>query len=107
MEFNGTPGPWRVSDDNITFSQVASDTYHQISAGAGYCLDDENKGFELSGFMSTSDANLIAAAPELLEALQECVYRIDVLISSGKATNLDIEASKKGNKAILKALGGE
>ncbi|ECF6051754.1 hypothetical protein FNN84_11160 [Salmonella enterica subsp. salamae] len=44
---------------------------------------------------------------ELLEALQETVYRIDVFISTGKATELDIVAAQKARAAISKALGEE
>lgn len=70
-KFKGTPGPWRVSDDNYTFQHVAHDFYHQISAGCGYLNEREGMGFSLSGPMSIHDANLIAAAPELLEALRQ------------------------------------
>lgn len=69
-KFKGTPGPWRVSDDNYTFQHVAHDFYHQISAGSGYLNEMKSVGFSLSGPMSIHDANLIAAAPELLKELE-------------------------------------
>lgn len=64
-----TPGPWKV-DYNF---HLTSDTYYKIIAGDG-CLGPGVKGFSLTGVMCNADAKLIAAAPELLEALQK-VYK--------------------------------
>lgn len=96
-EFKGTPAPWRVDDQDPTFHGVASDTYHQIKAGAGYLVGGENKGFGLSGIMSIHDANLIAAAPELLEALKDALHAYD---KHGEHSEWDFARS-----AIAKALG--
>ena len=104
-EFKGTPAPWRVDDQDPTFHGVASDTYHQIKAGAGYLVGGENKGFGLSGVMSIHDANLIAAAPELLDALQDFMAN-----ASGEAESCGhsfecVCRFDKAKAAIAKALG--
>jgi hypothetical protein len=65
-----TPGPWRLDDP--LHSGVLTESYHSIDAGVGYHLEgrSRNAGFGLLGLMSTADARLIAAAPDLLEELK-------------------------------------
>lgn len=99
-EFKGTPGPWRVSDDSYTFQHVANDFYHQISAGTGYLNEREAIGFSLSGPMTIHDANLIAAAPELLVALEMILSYHD----DGNCV-LHKEDVSMARAAINKALG--
>lgn len=65
-----TRGPWTL-DDPINVD-VIEDNYHVIEGGAGFC-GREKKGFSLAGCMKIEDARLIAAAPDLLEALEEIV----------------------------------
>lgn len=62
-ETKHTEGPWRL--DGPEYEGVASDDYHLIDAGRGY----HPYGFGLSGCMSLADARLIAAAPDMLDAL--------------------------------------
>ncbi len=71
MEFKGTPGPWEITDYVESNRYTASETYHHIGAGKWFHDDYSNTGFGLSGYMSIHDAKLIAAAPDLLEALIE------------------------------------
>jgi hypothetical protein len=66
-----TPGPWTVTNaDHIgdpkedDFSYLPP--YWFIDAGKGYAED----GFHIAAFMKEANARLIAAAPELLEALK-------------------------------------
>jgi hypothetical protein len=63
-----TPGPW---SENIN-DQTAND-YHTIAGGIGYHMEGKDPGIWLAGCMSQADARLIAAAPDLLEALEELV----------------------------------
>lgn len=57
-EFKGTPGPWFVSECWDVESKV---TGNMVAAVAGFEQSDEDR----------ANANLIAAAPELLEALHD------------------------------------
>lgn len=104
--FKGTPGPWRIDDKDPTFSALAGDTYHQIKAGHGYHDDEYNAGFGIQAYMSIHDANLIAAAPELLEALQNLISGCEGMADAGMFDMIchgdEIEAA---NAAINKALG--
>ena len=67
MSSQHTPGPWRL-DDPI-HGDVISDDYHMIDGGSGF-LSERRPGFGVTGHMTIHDARLMAAAPELLEALQ-------------------------------------
>jgi len=98
-----TPGPWRVSDDDEGNGGIADDWYHFIEAGAGLCSPPKYLGFEISGCMSMQDARLIAAAPELLEALQMITDRAEEWIN----LNLDDEVGNKARAAIAKATGSQ
>lgn len=59
-----TPGPWMQFAPEID-GQVYQD-YRTIRGGMGL----RGMGFELTGFVSEADARLIAAAPEMLAAIQ-------------------------------------
>jgi hypothetical protein len=63
-----TPGPWELPVmEGLT---DRGDNYRYLIAGKGYYESETGGGFCLSGFMSDSDANLIVAAPDLLDALK-------------------------------------
>ncbi len=65
-----TPGPWKLDPPDF---HVAEERYHQVRAGRGYNVGsaiDEESGFSISGWMKKSDALLITAAPDLLEAAE-------------------------------------
>ena len=59
-----TPGPWKWEDDN-----------HVLWAQGGKKVIDAApyEGMWLAGENEEADARLIAAAPDLLEALQDCL----------------------------------
>jgi len=69
-----TPGPWREHAPKI--DGIVEQTYRCIVAGCGY-FPDENEdepnssGFKITTYIKPADARLIAAAPDLLEALQK------------------------------------
>lgn len=87
-EFKGTPGPWQEKGSTIygdgRMSPVA-DVVHFHPDGTSWTPDDR------------ANARLIAAAPDLLEAVQvllmSCTYR-----EGG-------EAHRRAEAAIAKALG--
>src|SRR3546814_13811156 len=62
MKAKHTPGPWLVETDNID----PRHPQHRFIAIGSY--KEKNYTF-VSGHMGEANANLIAAAPELLEAL--------------------------------------
>ena len=66
---NHTPGPWKImSEDEIMFGN-----YRGVIAGKGYLDKQTNTGFNVTAWMSESDARLISCAPELLEALKDAI----------------------------------
>ena len=93
-EFKGTPGPWAGKDVGIC---------RQDRAGLqlGFIMThDENRVAECA-----ANAHLIAAAPDLLEALQNATR----VLEAGKNVKFPdwIETIQKSKAAISKALGEE
>jgi len=88
-----TPGPWRLTDGN-------SDTYEcrQIKSADGRSLMGDEQYYPWTP-SDIEDWRLIAAAPELLEALKEALSLIETL------TPLDGDTCRKARKAIAKAEG--
>lgn len=83
-EFKGTPGPWKVCGrDKLTIE------------GAD--------GSDVGQVLSQADSSLIAAAPELLEALQSMVEIMDGLTEAYPALKNEV-ALKKAKKVLIKAL---
>jgi hypothetical protein len=98
MNTKYTPGPWRLND--ALHEHVTDDIYHAIDAGRGVHDAATNTGFSLTGFMSLADACLIAATPDLAEALREM---IDEWLSADKGTALGMERCIKARAALAKA----
>ena len=66
-----TPGPWRFS------SHPYDGNYMRI-----HCSSDPSGGDSLRGYCGEANARLIAAAPDLLEALKLCEGNISSLLAS-------------------------
>ena len=64
MEAKHTPGPWRATMGTSQMSDPGTTIYHQ--GRWGVYSDADSHGDQ------EADARLIAAAPELLEALKHC-----------------------------------
>lgn len=94
-DFKGTPGPWSVDRNNVHSGRIA--TIHHcigndwIEIWSPNWPDTEEK--------QESNANLIAAAPELLEALQ------DMVESYQYESSMENPSLLKARAAIAKALG--
>lgn len=100
-EFKGTPGPWFKDDDSwsdgehcVISSEKREGMVHIAMVSGG----GSESGFE-DNFASEQKANarLIAAAPELLEALQDALHAHD---KHGEYPEWDFARA-----AINKALG--
>ena len=92
-EMKHTPAPWRVQ----TFAaldgyEVVSDSWDVVSASLR----------PAAPIRKLSDARLIAAAPDMLEALRRIVHAIDGYGCLSEKSDYDLEA----RAAIAKATGG-
>ncbi|MGY6030692.1 hypothetical protein [Phytobacter sp. AG2a] len=90
-EFKGTPGPWVASTSDRSIGPVSKDddqSYGMIIPVAWVEFDGKPGHHQ-------ADANLIAAAPELLEALQAVVR-----VADRETVEFDMARA-----AIAKALG--
>ena len=100
-----TPGPWAWKIEGF-------DGYKLIAKDGTKVADDGSADGEYGGWMNDPNepnARLIAAAPDLLEALKDCLDWMDSLRASGDAGNWDWDNDQytQGIAAIAKATGGE
>ena len=93
-EFKGSKN-WRCG--NAESPHLANEGYDFISAEGGFHKEKTNRGFGIATFMCKEDKNLIVAAPDLLEALQDALHAFD---KHGEHSEWDFARA-----AIAKALG--
>lgn len=96
-EFKGTKGPW-VVENNGYFIEIREEHGHgQIAdtCSSGHHFDD---GDCIEGKITIANSNLIAAAPELLHALE-------MVLLFCKPTQGNAAALSNAHAAIAKALG--
>lgn len=86
---NFTPGKWMVCEDDF------GEPFVENESGDPVC--------EVCG--TTDDARLIAAAPDLYEALVECVDRIDTFYGPPGSNRIDHELIVRARAALAKAKG--
>jgi hypothetical protein len=81
-----TPGPWRYKADGGNYMLI-------------FCSNDEGWGDNLRGYCGEANARLIAAAPDLLEALREALHLIDT------TSPIEGDTVRRARVAIDKATG--
>ncbi|EUC95748.1 hypothetical protein [Providencia alcalifaciens] len=108
MEFKGTPAPWIISDSGNEIMDSEQFIFADVRLHSILCRwhekgfehwDDEGASKDIGVETKQANANLIAAAPELLSEL----IRLRNIVASYKqdsGDNLDIT-----DAAIAKALG--
>jgi hypothetical protein len=102
-----TPGPWKLDPQDALDEHgkpLYEGEYHGIAAGCEYHCNPNDIGFCLSGLMGLDDARLIAAAPELLDALKYCVENIQGIADGTDIPSIAIREAALA--AITKATGG-
>lgn len=98
-----TPGPWKIMPED----GVMSGNYRGIVAGKGYLDKQTNTGFNVTAWMSESDARLISCAPELLEALKYFVQLIEDGIDTTIIRQTSDGAFTQAQELIARIQGGE
>ncbi|HGN2048570.1 TPA: hypothetical protein ACKRY8_002612 [Proteus mirabilis] len=115
MEFKGTPAPWIISDSGHSIMDSEQFIFADVRRHAILCRwhekgfehwDDEGASKDIGIETKQANAHLIAAAPELLEALIEIVEMQSNNYGDGMTTHIKLKKlAEKANKAIAKALG--
>jgi hypothetical protein len=85
MSTHHTPGPWKIG-----------------AYESGQVAVDRANGTEVTGFIDPADAQLIAAAPDLLDALRQVVAVYD----GNHVGHIVGMSFDKARAAIAKATGG-
>lgn len=94
LEFKGTPGPWAVMTDDFDGHCVINPT---SDFGIEFIAKNIQQGYD----DGEADANLIAAAPDLLEAAIDFIEKVD----TGRARSTD--SYNKFKLAVHRALNIE
>ena len=106
-----TPGPWIVEGMNI-YGPVHANSRHtngrvlvsQVIQGTHRADPSLDGGADRFGFDSNKDAKLIAASPEMLEALYRAEDGLSGAISSWRQENGDIASTLGALKAVRAAI---
>lgn len=104
-EAKHTRAPWRISDENPKiikqdFSMIGSNHGAIVACACGY----DNTVFYPPEEQAIANARLIAAAPELLEALKAMIDA-ERVYESGLRSSEELDALEKAHAAIAKATG--
>ncbi|NBM79637.1 hypothetical protein GWI76_10265 [Proteus sp. G2659] len=115
MEFKHTPAPWIISDSGHSIMDSEQFIFAYVRRHAILCRwhekgfdhwDDEGASKDIGIETKQANAHLIAAAPELLEALIEIVEMQSKNYGNGMVTHMQLaNLAKKAKIVIEKALG--
>lgn len=97
-QFKGTPGPWYCESNSRAIGPLIQDDDDQCFHMIEHVAYVE---YQLNEDIQHSNARLIAAAPELLEALQRC----ETVLSTIPLEICDVEDLLYARAAIAKATG--
>lgn len=106
-ETKWTPGPW-VVNEKFSSPHLLDADYCAITAGSGIYDAGryQHDGFEFTGYIGMANANLIAAAPELYDALDDLLAEyMSVLRGPYCQYDEDCEITDKVKSAMEKARG--
>ena len=117
MEFKHSPAPWAVDDNGIFFEITREDGLRVGDVCSSQHLYDDSKHH--GNGVAYANACLIAAAPELLEALRELIQSHEYSIRIGYERIIELgddcdspeimitkdSSLNKAKAAIAKALG--
>ena len=90
---NFTPGPWKIMNDKNGYPLI----FNGVDGFNPICRLEHKAKFD----RKIADANLIAAAPEMYEALQDLINQMNELSAYGDPLPDD----SKAIKALAKARG--
>lgn len=88
-----TPGPWKIQIMDATTNG------HYVTLKITQRGDDFATDVVLDACMTKTNANLIAAAPDMAEALKAIIFHPGISLESGEA----VEAMDKAAAALAKA----
>lgn len=99
-----TPGPWKWHMEVQERGPMGKGSLRYANLGRvlrpNWCTGPEGELWQAWVNVSEADAKLIAAAPELLEALQELYADYKALSNSGDAGPIALEDRIAGIKAL-------
>lgn len=127
MEFKGTPGPWTITDSGGSIMDSDQFIIANFRRLAILCrwhekgfehFSDEGASKDIGTIAAKANANLIAAAPELLSALQGIQQSMAKYIEIANNIGMDVtadgfylghamEVEEQARAAINKALDRE
>ena len=103
MDAKYTPGPWNIGSSDLPVSRMSIHCKgHKDSCHSTVALMVSRGVIGISHDEEFANARLIAAAPDLLEALKDCVAVMDRELAGLKAIQPELSSARA---AIAKATG--
>ena len=101
--YKWTPGPWNIGSSDLPASRMAIHCKgHKESCHSTVALMVSRMTIGISHDEEFANARLIAAAPDLLKALEDCVAVMDRELAGLKVIQPELSAARA---AIAKATG--